>query len=118
MASAEAPAQQTLVELEARLAQVLPQLTAASGGASLCVLSRSTGPVDGAKYLEGRMALLVELKRAVRREPQAPFADVADPIARQWRSDLQLQQERGAARGWIAYRAGGVDELDDLLGSP
>jgi hypothetical protein len=115
--SAEAPAQHMLVELEARLAQVLPQLTAASGGASLCMLSRSTGPVDGAKYLEGRMALLAELKRAVQRDPQARFADVADPIARQWRSDLQLQRERGAGSGWVAYRAGGVDELDDLLRS-
>jgi len=80
------------------------------------MISRSTGPVDGAKYLEGRMAVLVELQRVIRREPQTSFASVAEPVARQWRSDLQLQRERGATRGWVAYRAGGVDELDDLLG--
>ena len=116
MASAEAPAQDALAELDARLAEVLPQLTAASGGASLCLISRSTGPVDGAKYLEGRMAVLSEFKRAVGRSPGSSLAEVADPVARQWRSDLALQQERGAARGWVAYRAGGVDELEELLG--
>ena len=51
MASAEAPAQDALAELDARLAEVLPQLKATSGGASLCLISSSTGPVDGAKYL-------------------------------------------------------------------
>jgi len=52
VASAEAPAQDALAELDARLAEVLPQLTAASGGAG----------------------------------------------------------------GWVAYRAGGVDELEELFG--
>lgn len=115
MASAESPAHEVLPELDQRLALVMPQLTAASGGASLCMISRSTGPVEGAKYLEGRMALLTELRRAARTSPDSPFGVVADPIARQWRSDLALQRERGAAKGWVAYRAGGVDELDELL---
>ena len=116
MVSAEAPARDAATAIEARLAEVLPQLGAASGGASLCLISRSTGPVDGAKYLEGRMAVLSELKRAAQRDPEAPLAHVLEPIARQWRSDLALQQERGATKGWIAYRAGGVDELDEFLG--
>ena len=115
MASAETPASAVLDELESRLANLMPRLADAAGGASLCMLSRSSGPVDGAKYLEGRMAVLSELKRAVRRAPDLPFAELAAPIAAQWRSDLALQQERGATRGWVAYRAGGVDELDELL---
>ena len=115
MASAEAPAHAALSELDRRLALVMPQLTAASGGASLCMISRSTGPVEGAKYLEGRMAVLTELRRAVNGSPDSPLGVVADPIVRQWRSDLALQRERGAARGWVAYRAGGVDELHELL---
>jgi hypothetical protein len=115
---AEAAAGERLAEIEARLDAVMPQLTAATGGASLCMISRSTGPVDGAKYLEGRMAVLSELKRAVRRDPQATLAVVADPTARQWRSDLALQRERGASGGWVAYRAGGVDELEELLSEP
>ena len=116
MASAETPSHDALPQLEVRLAKVMPQLTTASAGASLCMISRSTGPVDGAKYLEGRMAVLSELKRAVRRAPNASLAAVAEPIGRQWRSDLALQQDRGSARGWVAYRAGGVDELEELLG--
>jgi hypothetical protein len=115
VASAEARAHEALAELDRRLALVMPQLTATAGGASLCMISRSTGPVEGAKYLEGRMAVLTELRRAVRRSPDSPFGVVADPIARQWRSDLELQRERGAAGGWVAYRAGGVDELQELL---
>lgn len=117
MVLAEAPAQQSLAEIETRLAQVTSRLTDVAGDASLCMLSRSTGPVDGAKYLEGRMAVLVELKRAIARGPGASLAAVAKPIARQWRSDLQLQRERGATQGWVAYRAGGVDELEELLGA-
>ena len=117
MVSAEAPAQDVMAELDARLAELMPRLAAASGGASLCMISRSTGPVDGAKYLEGRMAALSELKRGVQRSPGSSLAVVADPIIRGWRSDLALQQERGATRGWVAYRAGGVDELEDLLSS-
>ena len=61
------------------------------------------------------MAALSELKRAARRQPDAGLAEVARPIVAQWRSDLQLQQERGATRGWVAYRAGGVDALAELL---
>ncbi len=117
MASAEAPGRELAARIEDRLALVMPQLTATSGGASLCLISRSTGPVDGAKYLEGRVAVLTELQRAVRRDPSADPAVVAAPIARQWRSDLALQRERGATRGWVAYRAGGVDELEELLGA-
>ena len=116
MVSAETQAQELLATLDARLAALMPQLATTAGEASLCMISRSTGPVDGVKYLEGRMAVLSELKRAVRREPAAALAVVADPIARQWRTDLELQRERGAVRGWVAYRAGGVDELDELLG--
>jgi hypothetical protein len=117
LVSAEAPAQDALSEIESRLAEVLSRLEAASGGASMCLISRSTGPVDGSKYLEGRMAVLSELRRAIRREPGSALAQVARPIARQWRSDLALQQERGATRGWVAYRAGGVDALDELVGA-
>ena len=116
MASAERPAAVTLDEVEARLTRVTRELTAVAGGASLCVISRAGGSVDGAKHLESRMAVLSELKRSARRQPEAPLAAVAVPIARQWRADLERQLERDAGGGWVAYRAGGVDELDELIG--
>ena len=116
MASADRPSVVSLDEVETRLTQVMSQLTDAAGGASLCVISRSGGTVDGAKYLEGRVAVLSELKRSARHEPDKPLADLAAPIGRQWHADLERQQQRGAAAGWVAYRAGGVDELEELFG--
>ena len=115
MVSADRTAGAAVDDIEARLSKVMAELTSVAAGSSLCMISRSTGPVDGAKYLEGRMAALSELKRAARRRPGAGLADVASPIVRQWRSDLELQQERGARVGWVAYRAGGVDALTELL---
>ena len=116
MASADRPTTVTLDEVEARLAVVVRRLTAVAGGASLCVISRAGGSVDGAKHLEGRMAVLSELKRGARSQPVVPLANVAKPIAEQWRADLERQKQRDAAAGWVAYRAGGVDELDELFG--
>lgn len=37
-------------------------------------------------------------------------------IGQRWRDDLERQQQRAAAAGWVAYRAGGVDELEELFG--
>ena len=117
MDSAERPTVSPALDaVDERLLELTGQLGSAAGDASLCQISRSTGPVDGVKYLEGRVAVLSELKRAARRRPDLPLASVADPILRQWRSDLGLQQERGATKGWVAYRAGGVDELSELFG--
>jgi len=45
-----------LAAVEARQDELLPRLTAPAGAASLCMISRSSGPVDGAEYLEGRVA--------------------------------------------------------------
>lgn len=100
--------------IDDRLAAVEAELTAAAGDVSLCTISRSGGPVDGIKYLEGRMAALAEARRATRHEPESDLALVAS-IASAWRDQLAAVRERDAGRGWIAYRAGGVDELDDLL---
>lgn len=116
MVSADGTAAAAVDEIDARISGVMSELTSVTAGGSLCMISRSTGPVDGAKYLEGRMAALGELKRAACRQPEADLADVARPIVALWRSDLELQQERGARKGWVAYRAGGVDVLEELLG--
>ena len=115
MVSADRTAGAAVDDIDARLSTVMTELTSVAAASSLCMISRSSGPVDGAKYLEGRMAALSELKRAARRRPGAGLADVAEPIVAQWRSDLELQQERGARVGGLAYRAGGVDALTELL---
>ena len=88
------------------------ELAAASGGASLCSISKSAGAVPGLKYLEGRMAVLMELARAMRRGARFDdaCADAADGLVQR----LEAARGRGMGPDWIAYYAGGVDELADL----
>jgi hypothetical protein len=104
-----------LVELAERRERVEQALTSAAGGASLCSISRSAGPVPGVKYLEGQMAALMELERAVRRGDDllSTPADILD----HWRARLDGARQRGMSADWIAYYAGGVDELTAAVGT-
>lgn len=93
--------------IEDRLGAVGVRLTATTGGQALC---RLDGNMTAAKELEGRMALLLELRRALRRDPQADIAGIAD----RWRSDLERRQAAGDSASWLAYLSGGVAEVDQL----
>ena len=95
-----------------RRARVEQELTVAAGGASLCSISRSAGPVPGVKYLEGRMAALMELERAHRQGMGG--TDVATEAHQRWTERLVGAQQRGMGADWTAYYAGGVDELAEL----
>jgi hypothetical protein len=99
--------------LGARLAAIEAELAATTGGASLCVVSKRGEAVDGAKYLEGRMAAVLEVRRSVRRGDD--LADRAATALVDWRGELDAARRRGLGGGWIAYRTGGVDELTDLV---
>jgi len=98
--------------VDGRLGRVQEELTAAVGGDSLCAISRSAGSVPAAKYLEGRMAALMALRRSMRRGDrlQASLAELLD----EWRRGLDDVTARDAGPDWQAYRAGGVDELEEL----
>jgi hypothetical protein len=98
-----------LSELAARRERVEQALTSAAGGASLCSISRSAGPVPGIKYLEGQMAALMELERAARRGDDLVSASAE--ILDRWSARLDGARQRGMSADWIAYYAGGVDEL-------
>jgi hypothetical protein len=98
-----------LSELEERRERVEQELTSAAGGASLCSISRSAGPVPGIKYLEGQMAALMELDRVVRRGDD--LASASAEILERWSARLDGARQRGMSADWIAYYAGGVDEL-------
>ena len=102
----------TIAEHRARVEQ---ELTAAAGGASLCSISRSAGPVPGVKYLEGRMTVLRELERASR-GGVGGIELVAEAHAR-WSERLGNAQRRGMGADWTAYYAGGVDELAEMSAS-
>lgn len=99
------------ISIAERRKVVEQELTAAAGGASLCAISRSAGPVPGVKYLEGRLAVLMELGRAGRRGVDLA-AFTADALDR-WSERLRSAQEREMGADWTAYYAGGVDELTD-----
>jgi hypothetical protein len=67
------------------------------------------------KYLEGRQAMLTELLRRMRSAPRTDDAVLAD-VAQAWRAALDDAVQRDLGGGWVAYRAGGTDEADELLG--
>ena len=110
--SQASPADATGSLLEQRLVAIERELTEAAGGASLCAISRSAGSVPAAKYLEGRMAAIRELRRAL--AAGRSFAEVVDERRDAWRSAFEQAVERSMGPDWHAYRAGGVDELDSL----
>jgi hypothetical protein len=94
--------------VEQRLAEVSGSLNAATGGAALC---RIDGTGGSAKSLEGRMAALLEVRRTLRRDPDADLA----PMAARWRADLELRRAKGSSAAWIDYSSSGTDELARLL---
>ena len=93
----------------ARRAEAERRLAAAVGDRSLCDVSRAGAP-GGVKELEGRMAALAEVDRAVRGGAEPADAVRAASIA--WRAGLDADAGKGPA--WAAYRRGGVDELAEL----
>ena len=90
------------------------ELLALAGGESLCTISRSVGPVDGAKHAEGRLVALTEVGRSV--GSGANLREATTSALDTWRTHLDLVRDHDRGSGWIAYRAGGVDELEALLG--
>jgi hypothetical protein len=97
----------TLADVERRLGEVGEALNRSTGGQALC---RLDGSATTAKELEGRMAVLLELRRVLRSDPGADLAAIDE----RWRRDLVQRQEAQASRAWIAYLSGGVAELDVL----
>ena len=74
--------------VENRLGEVGVRLTQTTGGQALC---RLDGHMASAKELEGRMAVLLELRRTLRNDPQADTSEImvlraddlaAGPVAR------------------------------------
>lgn len=94
--------------VDERLGVVGERLNATTGGQSLC---RLDGHMASAKELEGRMAALLEARRAVRADPEADLGS----IATRWRADLGARQGQSASAAWISYLQGGVSELELLM---
>jgi len=96
-----------LKAVEDTLEGALADLSAVSGDASLCYVSRSGGPVSGVKYHEGRVSALRELRRGCRRGEQ----EALERTLREWRAEQERYVDRPGTDPWKAYRTGGVDAL-------
>jgi len=97
--------------VDRRLGEVGTRLTMAAGGQALCRLGAHA---TSAKELEGRMAVLMELRRSLRREPDLATAQIAS----RWRTDLAQRRAKGDPSPWVAYLAGGVAEIENLPTQP
>jgi hypothetical protein len=96
--------------VEDRFGEVGLRLTQTTGGQALC---RLDGHLASAKELEGRMAMLLELRRALRRDPHADITQIAG----RWRADLERRQANGDSVAWLSYLSGGLAEVDQLRAS-
>jgi hypothetical protein len=96
-----------VVERHRALAEA--DLTAATGGASLC---RTDGAPD-AKRAEGALAAIAQLHRAAKREPTADPTGAAADLLTTWLADRDAAEDMGP--DWRAYRDGGVAELRSVL---
>jgi hypothetical protein len=85
-------------------------LMAASGGKSLC---RAGGSDHAVKHAEGRMAAIAEVQRRHRSTGEDPAA-AGRVILERWRADEDAARGRGGA--WMAYRRGGIEALEALIG--
>jgi hypothetical protein len=92
------------------------RLAAASGGQSLCTLSRGTDRLPSLKYFEGMAAAFAEARRAIRRLPDSShqdFPEVIRDIRDRWAAQSSAPGHTGWA--WTDYLAGGVDAGERLL---
>jgi len=106
--------------IRAREGLALAGLGEVAGGQSLCELSRGGTPLPGAKYHEGAAAALAEARRAlcsVAERPGTADADrsVLQSIQAHWRA--QSSSPGRAGPHWESYLAGGLDALDQLVGT-
>lgn len=86
------------------------RLAAAAGDATLCVIGRSGGSFREVKYREGAAAALMEVERRARGgSVEAALSETTTS----WRGGLDVAHRRFGA-DWIAYRQGGLDELEAL----
>lgn len=103
-------------QIERLLADAEQQLNGAVGASSLCAISRSGARVDGAKYLEGRVAALRDLLRGGGNGTDV--TGTLQAVGATWRAALAMVVDNDMGPVWIAYRTGGVDVLEEVAAAP
>ena len=110
------------------LEEVETNLTAAAGGASLCLIGKERRGAGLVKYLEGQYYALKTAKREVEQPgdmtPPTEAADALRPkLAKAEKMLAHYQGESRADIGWVSYYQGEIDgyrqgiEVFEMLGS-
>jgi len=98
-------------------AAAVAALEAAAGTTSLCALSRSGRSHPAAKYHEGAVAALGDVRRALTTAARGTLArDVAVHVSAGWTARFERMTDPG--RDWQAYYTGGIEALDRLIDRP
>jgi len=106
MAEAAGGSRAELADLVARHEHAaLAELATETAGTPLCRLDARAA--HGAKYWEGVVAALAQIRRALRRADDDRTAAVLAEWAAQWGVKSPLPPA-GAAPSWSAYREGGI----------
>ncbi|MFJ6113969.1 hypothetical protein ACIQC8_07640 [Agrococcus sediminis] len=93
--------------------EALERLAQAAGDRSMCAISRDGRPHVAAKYHEGAVSALAEVRRGL---PAGAAADSTAELVRAALDRWTAQAERNPdAPAWVAYAAGGRDALARLL---
>jgi hypothetical protein len=92
-------------------ADAVRHLTLLAGDASMCAIGRSGRSFPAAKYHEGRQSAAGQVRRALRRDPDAG-PGVIDAVRAQWQQTLATAEAKG--RDWVAYATGGLDALGEI----
>lgn len=102
---------QFLELVRAREQAALAALAHATGDSSLCALARAGTPHPAAKFHEGAVSALADVRRTLTRQRASSSTGAVAGARAHW-EDYATLAERG--RDWAAYYAGGVEALDLL----
>jgi hypothetical protein len=108
------PLWQTLAE---HLARAEDDLTSLAGDRSLCAIARSGESFPAAKYAEGALSALTEVRRTIRRDTTSGDEVVVVVATVHTVLDRWDDRARGmadAGQDWVAYLRGGQDALMSL----
>jgi hypothetical protein len=103
-----AVAEDLLTDVEQRRSAALQRLAAVAGDTAVCAVTKSGQAFPAAKFHEGAVAALGEVRRSLRLSG-GEAGPVVGAVLEEWLDRESVAADRGA--DWRAYTAGGVEEL-------
>jgi len=97
-----------LTDVDQRRSAALQRLAAVTGDAGVCAVTKSGQAFPAAKFHEGAVAALGEVRRSLHRAGGQPTS-IVGAVLGEWLDRQSVAAERGV--DWRAYTSGGVEEL-------